>query len=58
MNADGSQPHPLRLDGGGDDTEAEYSPGGEQIVFLRYRHDPGDTTAILIAAADGFRVRG
>ena len=58
MNSDGSEKHPLRLaDGGGDDTEAEYSPDGAQIVFVRYRHDADDTRALHIAAADGSDVR-
>jgi TolB protein len=58
MNSDGSGKHPLQLaDGGGDDTEAEYSPDGTQIVFARYRHDANDTRAIHVAAADGSDVR-
>ena len=58
MNSDGSEKHPLQLaDGGGDDTEAEYSPDGAQIVFARYRHDADDTRALHIAAADGSDVR-
>ena len=58
MNSDGSGKHPLRLaDGGGDDTEAEYSPDGSQILFVRYRHDADDTRAVHVAAADGSDVR-
>ena len=58
MNSDGSGKHPLRLaDGGGDDTEAEYSPDGAQIVFVRYRHDADDTRAVHVAAVDGSDVR-
>ena len=58
MNADGSKKRPLPLDdGGGDDTEAEYSPDGTQIVFVRLRHDKADTTAAFVAAADGSDVR-
>ncbi len=58
MNSDDSGKHPLQLaDGGGDDTEAEYSPDGAQIVFARYRHDADDTRALHIAAADGSDVR-
>ncbi len=57
MNNDGSGKHPLRLaDGGGDDTEAEYSPDGAQILFVRYRNTD-DTKAIHIATADGSDVR-
>jgi TolB protein len=48
----------LRLaDGGGDDTEPEYSPDGARIVFVRYRHDADDTRALHVAAADGSDVR-
>ena len=58
MNSDGSEKHPLQLaHGGGDDTEAEYSPDGAQIVFARYRHDADDTRALHIAAADESDVR-
>jgi Tol biopolymer transport system component len=58
MNADGSGRHPLQLsDGGGDDTEPEFSPDGKRIVFQRYRDDNADITAIYVAAADGSGVR-
>jgi Tol biopolymer transport system component len=58
MNPDGSDQRRLPLsDGGGDDTEPEYSPDGSRIVFLRYRHDEADRTAIHVAAADGSGVR-
>ena len=57
MNSDGSGTHALRLaDGGGDDTEPEYSPDGAQILFVRYRNTD-DTKAIHVAAADGSDVR-
>lgn len=58
MAADGSGQRPLRLsDGGGDDTEPEFSPNGRRIVFMRYRHDAAATTAIHVVKADGSGVR-
>lgn len=58
MDADGSDKRPLQLDdGGGDDSEPEFSPDGKRIVFMRYRGPDDFITALFVASADGSGVR-